>query len=139
MVLCGDLTTVLICEASNRKEDGRAEDAGYAIIEFPLCQWNTFGYPNDEAIEGHPMYGKGFDAYGAFEVFNSPWARRMTEQNRVSFPDTEDSTWRHLIFSFHESTFECLAERINVTTMKADYSEVFRAASEIANRTLTKA
>ena len=134
IVLCADSTTVLVCEASRANSDGIYEDIGYAIVEFPLCDWSTFGYPNDEAIEGHPMYGKGLDSYDAFEVFNSPWKRRMTEQNRVAFPDTKESATRHLIFSFHESTFECLAEQIEVTTMKADYSEVFMAASAIVNR-----
>ncbi len=62
----------------------------------------------------------------------------MTEQNRIAFPDTKDSPSRHLLFSFHESTFECLAERTEVTTMKADYPDVFRAASEIVNRTYPK-
>ena len=80
------------------------------------------------------MYGKGLDSYDAFEVFNSPWKRRMTEQNRVAFPDTPDSTSRYLIFSFHESTFECLAEMVEVTTMKAEYSQVFRAATDIVNQ-----
>jgi len=82
------------------------------------------------------MYGKGLDAYGAFEVFNSPWKRRMAEQNRVSFPETKGYPSRHLIFSFHGSTFECLAERMEVTIMKTDYLEAFRTASEIINRTI---
>ena len=139
IVLCADLVTVLICEVFRRRDDGIKEVAGYAVVEFTLCHWSTFGYPNDEAIDGHPMYGKGFDAYGAFEVFNSPWTARMTEQNRVAFPDTKKCPCRHLILSFHESTFECLVERANVAAIKGGYFEAFQAASEIVNRRQVKA
>lgn len=84
------------------------------------------------------MHGKGFDSYGAFEVFNSPWKKRMAEHNRVAFPDTKDSARRHFILSFHESTLECIAESVEITITGSDFDSAFRVASEIVNRNTYK-
>lgn len=94
--------------------------SGTAIVEFDGCYWSTFGYPNDEALEGHPLWGRGLSAYGIFEVHNSHWVRRMTEQNRVAFPNTKDSEARHLIFSFHDNTFECLCRGIKSASISSE-------------------
>jgi hypothetical protein len=109
---------------------------GTAIVEFDSCYWSTFGYPNDEALRGHPLWGRGLSAYEIFDVYNSHWARRMTEQNRVAFPDTKDSNTRHLIFTFHDSTLECLCEGIKSATLSTGpFDEVF---SEISRRGLER-
>src|SRR4051794_7393571 len=36
--------------------DRKREDAGYGIVELDLCSITKFGYPNDEAWPGHPLY-----------------------------------------------------------------------------------
>lgn len=73
----------------------------------------VFGYPNDEALPGHPLFANGLNYYGVFEVRESSWAARLDEQNEVSFPNavaTRPQT--HFIITFHDSTFECLADGV---------------------------
>lgn len=105
--------------------EGNFHSAGYAIIEFDVCSQSKFGYPNDEALDGHPLCSKGLDAYGVYEVINSAWVRLLTEQNRVSFPNTPDSTSRHFIFTFHDSTFECIARSLNATLSQEPFPRIF--------------
>lgn len=84
------------------------------VLRFPRCRIVKFGYPNDEALPGHPLYPKGLSYYGLFEVLDSSWSKALAEQNLVSFPDPIPS-WtggRHFIVTFHDSTLECIAERI---------------------------
>jgi hypothetical protein len=105
----------LTLSAIRLQPDGHRADAGTATVEFVRCMITKFGYPNDEALGGHPLYNSGLSAYGVFEVIGSPWIRRLTEQNRVAFPATSDSTQRHFIFTFHDSTFECIADDLRVS------------------------
>jgi hypothetical protein len=86
-----------------------------AIVTFEQCLLTRFGYPNDEALGGHPLYRRGLRFYGVFEVLNSSWARQVTTQNRVTFPNTtDDYAGRHFVFTFHDGTFECLARDLQV-------------------------
>jgi hypothetical protein len=94
-----------------------------------------FGYPNDEALSGHPLYSKGLDAYGVCEVISSSWVKTLTEQNRVAFPDTPDSTLRHFIITFHDSTFECIARELKASVSEEPYEKVF---AEITRRTFKR-
>jgi hypothetical protein len=45
----------------------------FVVIELLGCADIRFGGPNDEAIEGHPLHGRGLAAYRAHEVINSAW------------------------------------------------------------------
>ena len=73
VVLQTDNATILTFSAKRPTVEGKYEDAGYGILEFDLCSLTKFGYPNDEALPGHPLYEKGLSAYGIYEVFNSSW------------------------------------------------------------------
>lgn len=111
--------------------DGSRGKHGTACIEFERCSWTTFGYPNNEALSGHPLYGRGLNTYGVFDVHNSHWGRRKVEQNRVQFPNTLDFNSRHLIFTFHDSTFECLCKGIKSASLStAPYFEIFSLISK---------
>jgi hypothetical protein len=48
-------------------------DLPLGVLRFDLCYIMKFGYPNDEALSGHPLYEKGLRRYGLFEVLNSSW------------------------------------------------------------------
>jgi hypothetical protein len=110
VLLQSEFSTFLLFNAMKEDAKGTRADAGNAVVEFKGGT-TKFGYPNDEALGGHPLYAKGLECYGAFEVINSSWSRQLTEQNRVSFPDMpDDDTTRHFIFTFHDSTCECLAD-----------------------------
>ena len=84
-----------------------------------------FGYPNDEALSGHPLYSKGLGFYGTFEVIGSSWARNVVAQNRVVFPSTSDDyAGRHFIVTFHDSMFECLAHKLEAELTTKNRSQI---------------
>ncbi|HLN16965.1 MAG TPA: hypothetical protein VK277_09465, partial [Acidimicrobiales bacterium] len=57
-------------------------------FDSPLC--SIFGYPNDEALAGHPLYEVGLGSYGLYEVLSSAWLRELRGRNLTCFPN---STW----------------------------------------------
>ena len=69
-----------------------------------------FGYPNDEALGGHPLYDKGLRHYRVYEVQNSSWITLIKQTNEKSFPGKSQifDGDRHIIITFQDSTFECL-------------------------------
>jgi len=82
-----------------------------AIVEFERIRAHYFGPPNDEALSGHPLYKKGLRFYGVYEVRNSSWVRALERMNRVH-PNHRPgmfSDYRHFIFTFHDTTLECIA------------------------------
>jgi hypothetical protein len=89
-------------------------DEEFAVLRFPACQIVKLGYPNDEALPGHPLYPKGLSYYGLFEVLDSSWVKALAEQNLVVFPNATSSgrSSRHFVVTFHGSTLECIAERM---------------------------
>jgi hypothetical protein len=82
-----------------------------AVVRFVDPCASMFGPPNDEAFSGHPLAARGLHAYGAFEVVNSSWIRRLEKMNSVHPYHRKESydSLRHFILSFHDSTFECVA------------------------------
>jgi hypothetical protein len=100
--------------------------AGVALVEFPGCVCTQFGYPDDEALEGHPLYSSVLDAYALFEVSNSSWIKRLEQQNRVAFPQTSSWNIRHFIITFHDSTFECLAIDLVLAIFDEPYELVWQ-------------
>ena len=52
--------------------------------------------------------------YGLFEVLDSSWIKTLTEQNLMTFPNPSPSrkSKRHFVVTFHDSTLECIAERM---------------------------
>lgn len=83
-------------------------------IRFLRCWLAKFGYPNDEALPGHRLYKKGLLPYGCYEVVNSEWIEEILRANKVMFPQVKafKPDARHFIFSFHDSTFECVANDV---------------------------
>lgn len=81
-----------------------------AIIRFDACT-HMFGPPNDEAFQGHPLAARGLRPYAVWEVENSSWIRKLERINSVhpSHSPEHFDDFRHFIFAFHDSTFECVA------------------------------
>lgn len=106
-----------------RPEDIRGSST---IIEFKFCASQTFGSPNDEAIHGHPLHKKGLKSYSAVEVVKSSWIKKLERMNSVH--DRHDpkrfERYRHFIFTFHDSMFECVAESYSVCQMNCTYLEM---------------
>lgn len=88
-----------------------------AIVRFLRPRFHLFGLPNDEALKGHPLAERGLAPYGAFRVIDSSLIRRLERMNRVH-EHHNPARYRnliHYIFTFHDSTFECVAEALTVS------------------------
>ncbi len=83
------------------------------VVQFPLCIYMMFGAPNDEALGGHPLWSRGLKFYAVHEVLNSSLIKMLEERN--SFHDRHDQksyleNKKHYIFTFHDSTLECVVD-----------------------------
>jgi hypothetical protein len=98
--------------------------AGTAIFRFERCLATRFGHPNDEARDGIPRF-KNL-SYGIYEVRNSKWIQDTLRDNRYRFPNTKDDyVGKHLLFTFHSSTFECLTDDFEFEVLTEPYSVIF--------------
>jgi len=109
--------TYVLAPVEVTPEEEAAEGEPFALVQFQLCRAHYFGSPNDEALHGHPLYGRGLRPYGVYEVQNSSWIRLLERRNRVHDRHTPKlfEGLRHLIMTFHDKTFECIAKSWQVT------------------------
>ena len=126
-LVCNDYKTLLafIIREPRRAVDGRSvevvdpgDGAGrrLALVEFRSCYATKLGAPNDEVFHGHPLEGRGLEAYTAQKVVNSRWLSEIEAINKVHHR-YDPSRWgrlNHYVFWFHDTTFECLAESYTV-------------------------
>jgi hypothetical protein len=104
--------------SSVRIVDPATSNQPLALVRFNGCQAHMFGPPNDEAFAGHPLSGRGLRPYSAFRVEDSSWIRRLERMNSVHPHHKPERFWKmqHIIFSFHDSTFECVCGGFDVRT-----------------------
>jgi hypothetical protein len=102
-----------------------------ALVRFNRCSAHMFGPPNDEAFAGHPLAGRGLHPYGAFQIENSSWIRRLERMNSVHPQHIPERFWKlqHLIFAFHDSTFECVCRGYD---LRLTQGPIFGTIPEIA-------
>lgn len=93
-----------------------AGDENWIVVKFRNPRVHFFGSPNDEALKGHPLYGRGLQPYNAGEVHNSSWIKELERRNRIHplHNSRRFEALRHFIFTFHDSTFECVAENVQL-------------------------
>ena len=130
VLVSSEYSTFLTFNAVQPADDGsdRIVSAGHALVEFALCTITKFGYPNDEARWGIARYQ--VTSYAIYEVKNSEWIPEIVRLNRYHFPDTpDDTTTRHFLIAFHDSTFECLADDIKIELIREPYERVFERIS----------
>ncbi len=99
-----------------------SDSESIAVANFVRPYAHMFGPPNDEAFEGHPLADRGLQPYGCFRIENSSWIRRLERMNAVHEHHRADTfaDLAHFVFSFHDSTFECVAAEVEVTVRPAD-------------------
>lgn len=119
-----DAFLIFSAVAKTKESAGKYADVGWAVVRLKRCMQSKFGYPNDEAFPGHPLYGKGFSGHGIFEVTNSNWERTLIEQNRIAFPKTTSWNLRHLIFPFKENVLECLVKDFELKIENRSFTEL---------------
>jgi len=100
-----DGTTVRVVGADSADEPA-------AMVRFERIHATMFGPPNDEAFNGHPLAPRGLHPYGSFEVIESSWVRQLERMNSVHRYHRPEryKAYRHFVLTFHDSTFECVAE-----------------------------
>jgi hypothetical protein len=106
------------------------------MATFEECLIYKFGAPNDEALAGHRLYGRGLTPYGAHTVERSRWIR---EQERINSVHPQhrpgwEAQYRHYLLAFHDETFECIARSHSVQATVSTFVEALaRCAREIVS------
>ena len=98
----------------------------FVVIELWGCAEIRFGGPNDEAIAGHPLHGKGLTGYRAHEVVNSAWIEDSIRVNSVH-PQHCDAPFRrlhHYVLMFHDEILEALADGIEARLAEGTMREI---------------
>ncbi|TQV82148.1 hypothetical protein [Denitrobaculum tricleocarpae] len=97
-----------------------------ACIRFDRVWSHSWGAPGDETLVSHPLAARGLTYYSVFEVLNSSWVRLLERMNSVHprhSPSFFDSA-RHFIFTFHDSTFECVADSYEARVARGSIASV---------------
>ena len=99
-----------------------------ALVSFTRPYSHMFGPPNDEAFSGHPLASRGLRPYGVFEVCSSSWVRSLERMNAVHPYHRPErfADYRHFVFAFHDTTFECIAEGFSVSVHTGSVAEVLQ-------------
>lgn len=106
--------------------------APLAVIRFARPYMHIFGPPNEEAISGHPLSSRGLYPCGAFRVDRSSLVRQLERRNSVHRrhdPKMFDAL-THYIFTFHDSTFECVAQAYDFTVENVGLDEEYSRTLE---------
>jgi hypothetical protein len=101
-----------------------------ALVRFKNAIAHMFGPPNDEAFQGHPLADRGLKPYAVFEVSNSSWIRMLERMNAVhpNHLPKHYTRYRHFVFTFHDTVFECVAESFDVSVHPGSVSRVLRTS-----------
>jgi len=75
----------------------------FCLVRFDRAVFQSLGPPNDEELNRHVLHAKGLRCYGAYEVLSSTLVAEW-------WPNTPRAiVLRHFIFTFEDSSFECVA------------------------------
>ena len=93
-----------------------APKGSVALLKFEGVLQYRLGYPNDEALQGHPLYPFELGHYGFFTVENSPLIDEIEQQNRCHPRHRPGiyAKFRHWVITFHDETLEVVALRATV-------------------------
>ena len=99
-----------------------------AVVEFRRCLIHRFGMPNDEALHGHRLFGRGLVAYRAHTVERSRWLDEVERINSVHPQHRPESfhDFVHYVLAFHDQTFECLAKDFVLHESLSTFSEALQ-------------
>jgi hypothetical protein len=89
-----------------------SESGSTAVLHFEDVLYYAMGYPNDEALNAHPLYANGLESYAFHVVENSPMIADLDRRNQVHerhVAGTYMKRFRHWIITFHDETLEVVA------------------------------
>jgi hypothetical protein len=101
-------------------------ESRFVVIELTRCHDVRLGGPNDEALAGHPLYGRGLEGYRAHEVHNSDWIEHVIAVNSVH-PQHSAAMFdrlRHFVLLFHDEMLEALATGIEARLVKGTMTTI---------------
>nr|WP_199002137.1 hypothetical protein [Flavobacterium sp. ASV13] len=103
-----------------------------ALITFENEIYYTFGTPNDEVIQGHPLYDHGLEACEAHEVIHSSKIDALEKINSIHscYDPNYWKTLKHYIFTFHDDMFECVSKGYKVEIFNESFKDVVLIATE---------
>jgi hypothetical protein len=106
-----------------------------ALVRLNGCSVHMFGPPNDEAFRGHPLAARGLRPYGSFRISESSWIRRLERMNSVHPRHRAERYWalQHLVFTFHDSTFECVCQGSDLRTTHGSIGSVIPEMVKLLN------
>jgi hypothetical protein len=117
-------------------EHGESGPNNVCFVRFYLVWTHLLGTPNDETLHGHPLWKRGLGFYGAFRVDDSSLVRRLVATNSVHkrHDDSMLDDLKHYIFTFHDSTFECVARSYETAIARTTCDEWHGKALELLQR-----
>ena len=89
-----------------------SESGSTAVLHFEGVLYYAMGYPNDEALDAHPLDANGLGPYGFHVVENSPMIADLDRRNQVHERHVAGAymkRFRHWIITFHDETLEVVA------------------------------
>jgi hypothetical protein len=106
-VLQSEYDSFLVFDAG--QYDGERFIRSWAVVTIKHCMLTKFGSPNDEGLGQHPLYKRGLSFYNVYEVLNSSFVQKEIGTH---------TDLHHWIFTFKDSTFECIGDelRLDVST-----------------------
>jgi hypothetical protein len=129
-LIANDYRTFLIFVLRNDHPEDFLGDS-IALVQFHTCLSVKLGAPNEEVLNGHPLYGKGLEYYSAQIVRNSNWIQELETINKVH-SHYRPELWRsvsHYIFGFHDKIFECIAQSYTVEVFQKGMDDVVEKAA----------
>ena len=130
ILLQNEWNAFLIFNAVQWTTDHERGKEGTGIIEID-GSITKFGYPNHDVLGGHSLFKHGLRYSGVFEVIGSTWIQQLDAQNRIIFPDSDIfSERRHFVFTFHDSTFECIARDIQAILSNEPFEQIYEDITE---------
>jgi hypothetical protein len=117
-------------------DDERGDDE-VVSAEFENCAAITCGFPNDEVLHGHALWGRGLEFYRLHEVKESDWLDelRAVEAVHDQAPTMPFSQARHFVLTFHDSTVEAVADDLVVRDRYPSMEAAAAALAEMVSRT----
>lgn len=113
--------------------DADSPGPGIAIVLFDGATIYS-GSPNDEGLPGHPLYDRGLGHYRAYQVLESSWIREKERRN--SFHPKHRGGYldriRHVILTFHDSTFECTCLTYSIRVVRGTIRSVIPMMTQLA-------
>lgn len=97
-------------------------EAGTAVIELKGCQKTRFRHPGGEPNAADASLADALDLCEIYEVENSTWLQGV--QSTLPKRSRTQPKVRHFVFTFLSTSFECLADGLNVKTSAKPFLEI---------------